>query len=128
DWTDSTIGSGTVLPPKLTVVIRRGLRKRESSARAAFPRIPIRYVFTDPDVEPAIPPKNIKPTITTWRAGRQAPKSAVANPVVVRIETTVKVASANARPMPSSASKPPATIATAPRVIHEYRRNSALEA
>src|SRR5690606_12261071 len=77
--------------------------------------MPMRYVFTAPDVEPAIPPKNINATITTWRAGLHMAKSAVAKPVVVRIDTTVNVASARASPRPNSAASPPATITTPPQ-------------
>ncbi len=55
--------------------------------------MPTRKVFTEPAVDPAIPPRNINPTIRIWRAGRQAPKSAVAKPVVVTIEITLKKAS-----------------------------------
>ena len=66
---------------------------RRTSVREASDKICSRSVLIEPAVEPAMPPTNIRPTISMPSAGTQRPKSAVPKPVVVTIVNDVKSAS-----------------------------------
>lgn len=88
--------------------------------------------MTEPAVDPAIPPRNISPTTRICSPCTHAPKSAVANPVVVMTETDVKVAALTASAIPEPprfsvrpVSTSPIRISPTARVVRAaYRRNS----
>lgn len=78
--------------PILSMKMPCGWIRYLSSLRPCLNRVTRRITLTPPAVEPAHPPTSIRVTSTPLASAGQASKSAVANPVVVRIEATWKLA------------------------------------
>jgi hypothetical protein len=93
-----TTESGTALPPTNTAATVDGLKLSRTSRKADLRPTTMRMTFIEPEVEPAQPPTNIRATSSIRDSGGQVSKSAVAKPVVVRIEATWKSASRSTRP------------------------------